>query len=52
MRMWLRASVPECQCGWVPVWLSASVAEKTLIVLDLEAVHVVYEPAALCPETI
>ena len=32
------------------VWLSASVAENTLIVLDLEVVHVVYEPAALCSE--
>ena len=29
------------------MWLSASVAENTLIVLDLEVVQVVYEPAAL-----
>ena len=32
------------------VWLSASVIENTLIVLDLEVVQVVYEPAALCSE--
>ena len=31
---------------------SATVAEKTLIVPDLEVVQVVYEPAALCSETI
>ena len=50
--MCLSASVPECECGWVIVWLSASVIEKTLIVLDLEVVQVVYEPAALCSDTI
>ena len=32
------------------MWLNASVAEETLIVLDLEVVQVVYEPAALCFE--
>ena len=32
------------------MWLSASVIENTLIVLDLEVVQVVYEPAALCSE--
>ena len=34
------------------MWLSASVGENTLIVLDLEVVQVVYEPAALCSETL
>ena len=32
--------------------VSATVAEKTLIVPDLEVVQVVYEPAALCSESI
>ena len=35
------------------VWLSASVVVLVLVlVIVLEVVHVVYEPAALCFETI
>ena len=34
------------------MWLSASVAENTLIALDLEVVQVVYEPAALCSDSL
>ena len=52
MRLWLNANVAECECARMLLWLNASVAEKTLIVLDLEVVQVVYEPAALCSETI
>ena len=34
------------------MWLSASVGEKSLLVLDLEVVQVVYESVALCSHII
>ena len=34
------------------MWLNANVTENTLFVFDLEVVQVVYEPAALCSESL
>ena len=34
------------------MWLSASVNENSLILLDLEVMQVVHEPAALCSQTL